>query len=133
MTAQDILDIFDRDLAVWLAAPWNEETPWILLHFWIEKTLDIPSSRRIVMAVLILLATKSIAWIEALIRVIQIEMVFLDKVLEIWMTEEVLWIVKFKIITAQLIGVGHIGIIWHPPRHPMVATDGFQPPDFINI
>ena len=90
MTAQDILDIFDRDLAVRLAAPWNKETPWILLRFWIEKTLDIPSSRRIVMAVLILLAAKSIARIETLVRVIKIEMVFLDKVFEIWMTEEVL-------------------------------------------
>ena len=90
VSTQDILDIFDRDLAVRLAAPWNEETPWILLHFWIEKTLDIPSSRRIVMAVLILLAAKSIARIEALVRVIKIEMVFLDKVFKIWMTEEVL-------------------------------------------
>ena len=67
VTAQDILDIFDRDLAVWLAAPRNEEAPWVLLHFWIEKTLDIPSSRCIVMTVLILLAAKSIAWIETLI------------------------------------------------------------------
>ena len=107
MTAQDILDIFDRDLAVWLAAPWNEETPWFLLYFWIEKTLDVPSSRCIVMAVLILLATKSIAWIETLVRVIQIEMVFFDKVFEIWMTEKMLRIVKLKIITTQLIWIGH--------------------------
>ena len=85
------------------------------------------------MTVLILLAAKSIAWIETLVRVIQIEMVFLDKVLEIWMTEEVLRIVKFKIIAAQLIGIGHIGIIRHAPRHPMVAANGFQPPDFIDI
>ena len=133
MSTQDILDIFDRDLAVRLAAPWNEETPWFLLHFWIEKTLDIPSSRRIVMTVLILLAAKSIAGIETLVRVIQIEMVFLDKVFEIWMTEKMLWIVKFKIIAAQLIGIGHIGVIRHAPRHPMMAANGFQPPDLINI
>ena len=133
MTAQDILDIFDCNLAVRLTTPRNEETSWILLHFWIEKTLDIPSSRRIVMAVLILLAAKSIAWIEALVRVIQIEIVFLDQVFEIRMTEEMLRIVKFKIITAQLIGIGHIDIIWHAPRHPMVAANGFQPPDFIDI
>ena len=85
------------------------------------------------MTVLILLAAKSIAWIETLVRVIQIEMVFLDKVLEIWMTEKMFRIIKFKIIAAQLIGIGHIGIIWHAPRHPMVATDGFQPPEFIDI
>ena len=85
------------------------------------------------MAILILLATKSIARIEALVRVIQIEIVFLDKVFEIWMTEEMLWIVKFKIIAAQLIGIGHIGIVWYASRHPMVAANGFQPPDFINI
>ncbi len=50
-------------------------------------------------------------------------MVFLDKVFEIWMTEEVLRIVKFKIVTAQLIGVGNIGIFWHAPRHPVVAAN----------
>lgn len=51
---------------------------------------------------LILLATKSIARIEAFIWVIQIEMIFLDKVFKID-DREVFWIVKFKIITAQLI------------------------------
>ena len=49
------------------------------------------------------------------------------------MTEEVLRIVKFKVITAQLIGISHIGVIRHAPRHPMMPTNGLQPPDLINI
>ena len=100
MAAKDILDIFNRDFTVWFLAPRKEKGARVLLNFWIEKTLDIPSSRRILMTILILLAAKSIARIEALIRVIKIEMIFLDKTFKIWMAEEMLWVIKFKIIKA---------------------------------
>ena len=100
MTAENILDIFNRDFTVWFLAPRKEKGAWVLLNFRIEKTLNIPSPRCIVMAILVLLATKSIARIEALIRVIKIEMIFLDKTFKIWMAEEMLWVIKFKIIKA---------------------------------
>ena len=133
VVAQDIFDIFNRHLAIRFLTPRNLEAPWILLDFRIEETLDGPSPRCIVVAVLVFLATKGIAWIKTFPFLIQNQMVLCDKMFKIWVTEKLIWISKFKIITSQLVRVGHIGIIRDTARHPVVTSDGFQPPDFIHI
>ena len=42
-------------------------------------------------------------------------------------------IVKIKMIQAKLVGHDHHPVIRHPPGDPVVAADGFQPPDFVGI
>ena len=55
------------------------------------------------------------------------------KIFQIWITQEFFWAIKLKAITSQLIGIGHIGIVWHTAGHPVMTSDSFQPPDFIDI
>ena len=114
MAAKDILDIFNRDFAVGLLAPRKEKGARVLLDFWIEKTLNIPSTRCIVMTVFVTLAAKSIARIERFPVIVEIQMIATNKVRQIRITEEIFWIVKLKIIHSQLVWIGHIGIIWYP-------------------
>ena len=133
VVAQDIFDIFNRHLAIRFLTPRNLKTPWILLDFRIEETLDGPSPRCIVVTVLVFLATKGIAWIKTFPFLIQNQMVLCDKMFKIRVTKKLIGIAKFKIITSQLVRVGHIGIIRDTARHPVVTSDGFQPPDFIHI
>ena len=45
MAAKDILDIFNRDFTVGFLTPSKEKGARVLLDFWIEKTLDVPSTR----------------------------------------------------------------------------------------
>ena len=133
VVTQDIFDIFNRHLAIRFLTPRDLEAPWILLDFRIEETLDGPSPRCIVVTVLVFLATKGIAWIKTFPFLIQNQMVLCDKTFKIRVTEKLIWIAKFKIITSQLVRVGHIGIIRDTARHPVVTSDGLQPPDFIHI
>ena len=114
MAAKDILDIFNRDFTVGFLTPRKEKGARVLLNFWIEKTLNIPSTRCIVMAVFVTLATKSIARIERFPVIVEIQIIATNKVFQIRITEEIFGIVKLKIIHSQLIRIGYIGVIGHP-------------------
>ena len=133
MAAKDILDIFNRDFAVGFLTPRKEKGARVLLDFWIEKTLNIPSTRCIVMTVFVTLAAKSIARIERFPVIVEIQMIATNKVFQIRITEEIFWIVKLKIIHSQLVWIGHIGVIWHTASYPMMSADCLQPPNFIHV
>ena len=44
-----------------------------------------------------------------------------------------LGIVQVKAIDTQLVGHGHIGVIGHALGDPVVAADGLEPPDLVNV
>ena len=44
-----------------------------------------------------------------------------------------LGVVQVKAVNTQLVGHGHIGVIGHALGDPVVATDGLEPPDLVNV
>ena len=44
-----------------------------------------------------------------------------------------LGVIQVKAIDTQLVGHGHIGVIGHALGDPVVAADGLEPPDLVNV
>ena len=67
----------------------------------------------------------------------QIQMVFPDEVRQIGRAEVILSfaqrVLEVKIVDSLLIGDDHVSVVGHPFGHPVVAADGFQPPDLVQI
>ena len=42
-------------------------------------------------------------------------------------------VVQIELIDTELVGHGHVGVVGNPLGNPVVAADGFQPPDFVQI
>ena len=64
-------------------------------------------------------------------------MVVLDKIIQVGGAKVVLFgakcVFQIKLVNAKLVGHHHIGIVRHPARHPVMAADGFQPPDLVDV
>ena len=144
--AQHILHIFDGDFAFWLASPRNIVGNRLvvgiltipLLVVRVEETLHVPSTRSVVHVIGIGVRAKRVTRVErrsALHR--QVKMVAFDELGQIGGTHVVLLlakrIFKIKFVNAQLVRHGHIRFVRHTLGDPMMAANGFQPPNLVNV
>ena len=95
-----------------------------------------PCTGCIVYVIRIIMTPKHIPWIPIPVKG-YVQMIGLNKFFHIRRTHIFFLfrecIRQIKLIQSQLIGHHHIDIIRHPSCHPVMSTDGLQPPDFFRI
>ena len=146
MGAQHILHIFDGDFAFRLASPRNIVGNRLvvgiltipLLVVRVEETLHVPGTRSVVHVVGIGVGAERVTRVERSgILHRQVKMVAFDELGQIGGAHVVLLlakrIFKIKFVNAQLVRHGHIRFVRHTLGDPMMAANGFQPPDLVDV
>ena len=144
--AQHVLHVFDGDLAIGLASPWNVVRGRLvvgvltvpLLVVRVEETLHVPSARGVVNMVGIRVGAERVTRIErGDVLHGQVQMVAFDEFTEVRGAHMLLLvaegIVKVEFVDAELVRHGHVCLVRHALGNPVVAADGFKPPDLIHI
>ena len=109
----------------------------------IEAALHVPGARRVVDVVAVAVRAKGLARVEdrggtvALDAQRQVQMPLGHPGAQVGGAHVVdlsaLGVVQVKAIDTQLVGHGHIGVIGHALGDPVVAADGLEPPDLVNV
>ena len=102
----------------------------------IEGAEHVPGTGRVVNVVGVVVAAKSVPRVQASVQR-QVEMIGREELPQVRRAHIVFFvaigIVQVKAVDAQLVGHDHVGIIRHAAGHPVVAADGLQPPDLVDI
>ena len=146
MGAQHVLHVFDGDLAIGLASPWNVVRGRLvvgvltvpLLVVRVEETLHVPGARGVVDVVGIGVGAERVTRIErGDVLHGQVQMVAFDEFTEVRGAHMLLLVaervVEVEFVDAELVRHGHVCFVRHTLGNPVVAADGFKPPDLIHI
>ncbi len=109
-----------------------------LLVVRVEEALHVPGARRVVDVVGIGVGTEGVARIErGDVLHGQIQMVAFDELAQIRGAHVLLLVaegvVEVEFVDAELVRHGHVRLVRHTLGDPMVAADGFEPPDLIDV
>ncbi len=104
----------------------------------VEEALHVPGARRVVHVVGIGVGAERVARIErrgAFHR--QVQMVVFDELAEVGGAHVVLLVaqsvIEVEFVDAELVRHRHIRFVRHTLGDPMMAADGFQPPDLVHV
>ena len=144
--AQHVLHVFDGDLAIRLASPWNVVRSRLvvgvltvpLLVVRVEETLHVPGARGVVNMVGIRVGAERVARVErGDVLHGQVQMVAFDEFAEVRGAHVLLLVaervVEVEFVDAELVRHGHVCFVRHTLGDPVVASDGFKPPDLVHI
>ena len=144
MCRQNIFHIFHCNLLLRHHAPRNiirsrskvciRTVPFLCVR--IQITFHKPCTRCIVYMICIIMAAKSITWVEHTIHR-KIQMIFFNKFFQVCRAHVLFLlsesIFQIKGINSQLVRHYHIHIVRNSARHPVMSSDRLQPPDLILI
>ena len=150
MARKHVLDVLDGHLALGHAAPGDivalgrvvgvGAVPHIA---GVEAALHVPGARRVVNVVAVTVRAKGLARVKdrggtvALNTQRKVQMPLGHPGAQVGGAHVVglgaLGIVQVKAIDTQLVGHGHIGVVGHALGDPVVAADGLEPPDLVNV
>ena len=109
----------------------------------VEAALHVPGARRVVDVVAVAVRAKGLARVEDRRRAValdaqrQVQMPLGHPGAQVGGAHVVglgaLGVVQVKAVDTKLVGHGHIGVIGHALGDPVVATDGLEPPDLVNV
>ena len=145
-----VLDVLDGHLALGHAAPGDIVALGRVVGLGtvphiagVETALHIPGTRRVVDVVAVAVRAKGLARVKdrggtvALDAQRQVQMPLGHPGAQVGGAHVVglgaLGIVQVKAVDTQLVGHGHIGVVGHALGDPVVAADGLEPPDLVNV
>ena len=103
----------------------------------VEIPLDIPGAGRVVDVVRIAVAAESRAGVEGHAFKAEVQVVFCNKLADVRAGHVLLLfsegIVQVEFVQVEVVGCYRIAVVGHPAGDPVMAADGLQPPDFIDV
>ena len=150
MARKHVLDVLEGHLALGHAAPGDVVALGRVVGVGavphiagVEAALHVPGARRVVDVIAVAVRAKGLARVEDRGRTValdaqrQVQMPLGHPGAQVCGAHVVdlgaLGIVQVKAVDTQLVGHGHIGVVGHALGDPVVAADGLEPPNLVNI